>query len=781
VTRFDDRVAVLGLLVLVAVVHSQALFGGQVFFWRDIAWLWYPRIASFGRTVSEGAWPIWEPHTAFGLPALADPSGQLAYPPTWLSLAMPLSTYYTLFAVLHTLGAGLGLFHLARRWGVSSFAAAVAAAGWMTCGPVLSFVNVHHFAGLAWMPWVILMLDVALERATLGSALGLGGVAAGQILTGSGDLSLMTAVIGLARAGGFLWARRSEGVRPAARLLRTGLIAALFALSLSAVQWLPTAAVTPRGSRLSMPFEAKTFWSLHPVALLDLVVPNLVARFPMSAAVRAAVWSSREPFLVSHYWGMGLAFFAAMGILLGRSPMRWLSGGLCLFFVICALGSHTPLYSFLCQSPPFSILRYPVKYLAGASLGAALLAGFGLDAWLAGGRGRESRRGALLAVAFLGIAGTGWAAAHWVASSPERLAGIVRDGAGLSDTIGALRLGGTLAAAFGLLAWVWVHRGGPTTARTALAVALALGEVTRVGRETVGLMVVPEAIARYQPAWIPGLRAGSATSRIHAVPVPREVRATARSPHGWNPDWWWTVGVVETLAPPIGARWGLDGSFDGDVAGLSPAPLGVLSATLYESWGTPFALRLLQVGGVDYVTSVAEERWLGTPIREEAMLLGGRLRIYRVPDPLPRAYLVGGARVEAEPQSYRVLLDPGFDPRREVLLAEGSARPGDPEFSGTATLLRRRSDALSVDVVLDRDGYLVVLDGFDPAWTATVDGAPARVSRANVLFRAVPVPAGRHVVEMRYRPASVRWGVGLSLAAAASGLASIWALRRRRA
>jgi hypothetical protein len=32
-----------------------------------------------------------------------------------------------------------------------------------------------------------------------------------------------------------------------------------------------------------------------------------------------------------------------------------------------------------------------------------------------------------------------------------------------------------------------------------------------------------------------------------------------------------------------------------------------------------------------------------------------------------------------------------------------------------------------------------------------------------VLFRAVPVPAGHHVLEMRYRPRAVVWGLALTL------------------
>ena len=61
---------------------------------------------------------------------------------------------------------------------------------------------------------------------------------------------------------------------------------------------------------------------------------------------------------------------------------------------------------------------------------------------------------------------------------------------------------------------------------------------------------------------------------------------------------------------------------------------------------------------------------------------------------------------------------------------------------------------------------LLVPEGYDEGWKAQVDGATAPVFRANLAFRAVPVPAGDHEVELAYRPTSVPRGLlvsGLSL------------------
>jgi uncharacterized membrane protein YfhO len=70
---------------------------------------------------------------------------------------------------------------------------------------------------------------------------------------------------------------------------------------------------------------------------------------------------------------------------------------------------------------------------------------------------------------------------------------------------------------------------------------------------------------------------------------------------------------------------------------------------------------------------------------------------------------------------------------------------------------------------------VVLADTFTPDWTATVDGRSAPVWRANVAFRAVPVPAGRHEVVMRYRPPSALWGMALT----AAGIAAAALLAKR--
>ena len=59
---------------------------------------------------------------------------------------------------------------------------------------------------------------------------------------------------------------------------------------------------------------------------------------------------------------------------------------------------------------------------------------------------------------------------------------------------------------------------------------------------------------------------------------------------------------------------------------------------------------------------------------------------------------------------------------------------------------------IAIEVDAPGGGILVLNDVWHPWWRATVDGKPAEILKANVLFRAVVVPPGRHEVRFTFHP-----------------------------
>jgi len=150
--------------------------------------------------------------------------------------------------------------------------------------------------------------------------------------------------------------------------------------------------------------------------------------------------------------------------------------------------------------------------------------------------------------------------------------------------------------------------------------------------------------------------------------------------------------------------------------------------------------------------------------------------VYENPRALPRVLLA----THSESADFAAILKDGrwpqFDPRTTVLLepvvaamtAAGSAAPVvATAASGAPAITMRRYENALVEIVAETavPAFVVLNDVWHPWWSATLDGVPTPIHRANVMFRAVAVPPGRHVVHMRFTPVSgllaqLRHGVG---------------------
>lgn len=134
----------------------------------------------------------------------------------------------------------------------------------------------------------------------------------------------------------------------------------------------------------------------------------------------------------------------------------------------------------------------------------------------------------------------------------------------------------------------------------------------------------------------------------------------------------------------------------------------------------------------------------------------------------PRAFVAYRTRERPPSDDWYLfaMANPAFDPLKLTMVdgkAPFSSGPHQP-YGHPATIVVDEPEVVEIEATLTEPGLVVLADTFTNAWQATVDGRPAPILRANVLFRGVGVQtAGTHRVRFVYASRAVPLGALASL------------------
>jgi hypothetical protein len=141
---------------------------------------------------------------------------------------------------------------------------------------------------------------------------------------------------------------------------------------------------------------------------------------------------------------------------------------------------------------------------------------------------------------------------------------------------------------------------------------------------------------------------------------------------------------------------------------------------------------------------------LRTPPAAELLHSGPRVWIYRLAGAMPRAVIYRWTEQDAA----RAMQNRSGDPSSIDASAAYDQLISLPPLDDAAAVTIESSAPDRVELVTTSTtgGLLVLHDLYYPGWIAEVDGRPAAMLRAALLFRAVVVPGGRHRVSFRFHP-----------------------------
>jgi hypothetical protein len=720
-----------------------------------------------------GSYPLWNPYIFGGMPFVGAMNGDEFYPTFLLRLLFPVDVGMTWGFIVHIFLAGLFTYLFLRACRFSFLAALTGGVAYMMGGPISSYVSPGHDGKLfvsALMPLALWML---LRGMRDGRRWAWGVLA---LTTGLAVLSPHPQLLQymLLTLGAFaLWlvftADDTTALerQTAWRRLGMAVIAVVLGFLMGAVQYLPFIKYipwSPRSQGMAGGYAHAVSYSFPFEELINTYIPQFTG-------ILDNYWGKNGIHFHSEYIGVVVFVLAVLGLarlLRGahHSFARfWL--GVLIVALLWSLGGYTPFYHLVYALVPGTrFFRAPSTMFFNVAFAIAIFVALGVERLQAGEVTIRYAVGWLIVgaiVLLLGVSGALTTAAETIAPV-SRLDAVIANAPHLLS--GAIRSAVFTLVAGGTLLLLATHRLDSRATALALLVLLAAD-----------LWSIERIYWRFSPPATTLYASDPTIDYVKAQPEPGRV-----------------------LAIPLGQDFAYHDPFlFGDalmvhgvrqVLGYQGNSMRYYSELTDNALGSPQLWHLLNV---KYLltntdsTPIPGSRRLVGPVKDAA---GTTVYLYSVPGDNPAAWVAPAIVKASDEAVLATVLDQRFDMRRAALFDTAArvtsqkltALPDASPIRPTVT----RYDPGYIEVELDRPATagaaLVVSENYYPAWTATVDGKPATIGRADLSLIGVALPEGSRKIVLTYGRSTFRHGVLITVVALLAVLAMIGggvALERR--
>jgi hypothetical protein len=744
----------IALFVLTTLMWSPALFHGKSIIHGDSLDFSLPVLAFLRDFLHGGPSPMWLGQTYGGHPLFAEGQGAFLEPLNLLiAWLMPPVLGSNVFHYVCMLAAGAGVIRLCKELGISAWAAGFAGlAVVFSTAWIVQQNNMTISGALLWAPWILVAFERWLKEPTVPRALCMS--SAGCLLVFAGYPQVLhgvaifvagsLAVIPLTQSGRQLWQRHRTA------WLCTGALAAAFCVGLSAIQWLPTLELTE--------------WSRRSAG-----IPLLIAdKGPPFSYLRGMFFPLGGPMQIPGVGSLFVCLLACLFPWFSASPRKRGYVVATLLMLVLSLGPASRLFRLAYSEhliPGLHFFRSMGIYSAFCALGVAVLAACSIDAlrqWL-----HEHP----------GFRGWGW----WIGvlilmSVGIALALVAHPTRGLWQTIAI-----TWVAFFAVVALAMWRRAAwlPATLFVLMLVQVAglslhsihFHEAPRFPTPSI-LDQLPDQDPRDRkifPASIAIIYAFLDSRTPHLEQAAQRAMASDAGMSNLFRGTWSYDGA---LALHLQNHALLDQPMADEVHGHGQARLGArlidVLAIHYVVADSALDAAGLRVFGHDPVNNFwVMENTFARPF----------LQVYRDATVVASSNeALARLRVAQDPT---LILQQG--PHSDTL-PPADTGPGDVSQVHTR-FVTRQVDQYAIDVQAPFACWLFLADANYPGWHAQVDGQPATVWTAQLLGKAVHVPAGTHRVVLSFQSGSFRIGrlvSILSLLAMMVILGLCWRTRSRQ-
>ncbi len=706
--------------------YDQIFFNS--FFWEDFVEYVFPVQNFAAKAFANGEIPFWNPYTFAGMPFISDIQVGFFY---FFNRILSLFTLsgnnlpvlvLEIQIILHFLIAQINTYLLARYIKISTYGAIISAISYSFS--MLLVVHVIHpmiIYHLSWLPLVLMLFIRSVEEDRIYFSILSGLILGLAILSGHPQTTLYVFVL-LGITGIYLLIFYLKGKFSLLSILRAVtlfFLPFLIAFGIFAVQYFPTKDMSKYAQRNEVSYQKATEGALQFKQIYTAIVPKLFGWVEGSKLDNSTFYLRFGGELQIHFFWETVYYFGVAAALLGLFAL--LAGYKNRFVILFAiwvvfgflfsLGSGSPLFDLLFNFPYFGIFRNPARMMFYVVLGMALMAGVGFDLlW------REAFKRNVLIFFLIPVS--------------------------LAFFISLLAASGAFIDIFD--APIISHQVIKDSGSFALLLVLLIG--------VIGVLL--------NRAFLSPSFAGIVLSLISFVDLFVVGANFNRNPNNPEKTYEMKLELKAMLTPRL------------------PKEIFRVSSRLYE----PIRFIAFQrnqglmdgIMLIDGYNPLILERVL-PPLKSTKQvndlynvryevkvdLEKGTWGFVERENYFPRAWFVENFVVVRENEIKEFMSKTPVDYRKTVILEQ------NPEFvqNGLDTLEQADVNCLyfgdnyvKYRVKVNRSALLVFSEIWYPDWKAFVDGIEFNILRANYCFRAVEIPKGEHIIEMKYESSSFKLG-----------------------
>jgi hypothetical protein len=431
------------LFLIAVIYFNPMLSSKHIFIERDLAAFFIPPKILWVKLVKSFQLPLWNPYNYSGIPLLATLQPGVFYPPHILYLLLPFNIVWNWLIILHFYFAGVATCLFLRYCKASKTASFTGGIVFMLSGYLMSVHNLlPHLFSVSWFPLIIMFFLKYFEdkknKYLVYTSISL----TMQFLAGAPEIVIMTIFVlmiitiflnlfktdktssgiinsilnplrsycdcplqSFLRNQIYLFAQAISGYCnkfpapiPALnpdpgltgktnlalsieilwksikeRAMAISLILLLFIL-LSSIQLLPFYELKTNSIRTSgLTYKEAVIWSFAWKDFIQFFLPDFYGYM-----LDTQKYWQNQSWLKTVYLGV-IPFILSSFYFVSKDQRKWIFIMLIFISFLFALGGSTPLYKYLYHIPPFSSVRYPVKFLFVFFFVIAVTTGLGLD------------------------------------------------------------------------------------------------------------------------------------------------------------------------------------------------------------------------------------------------------------------------------------------------------------------------------------------------------------------------------------------------------------------